>query len=82
VHALLGVQTTPTPVGDVNFDGAVDISDPVAILGYLFQGNALACRGAADFNEDGRTDMSDAIAILASLFLGGLPPEVRVYCDA
>ncbi len=78
--ALLGVQTRPTPVGDVNLDYEVSISDPIALLGYLFQGSRIACLPAADFNEDRRVDISDAIAILSSLFLGGTAPVEEVNC--
>jgi hypothetical protein len=63
--------------GDTNVDQHVDISDPIATLGFLFLGGtALPCADAADANDDGKVDISDAIATLTSLFLGGLelPP--------
>jgi PKD repeat protein len=67
-----------TPVfrrGDANADGKVDISDAIAILGYLFGGgDGPACLDAADANDDGKVDISDAIYLLAHLFLGGPAP--------
>jgi hypothetical protein len=61
--------------GDGNNDGRLDISDPVALLTFLFQGGPPpACPGAADFNQDGKLDIADPIAILSTLFLGAPMP--------
>lgn len=61
--------------GDSNGDGAVDTSDALATLGYLFQGaDPVHCLDAADVNDDGALDISDAIGELQHLFLGGPPP--------
>jgi len=62
--------------GDVNADGAVDVSDPVAALGHIFLGSpaALPCLEAADCDGSGVLDISDGIALLAFLFTGGRPP--------
>jgi hypothetical protein len=62
--------------GDSNVDGVLDISDAVAILGFLFLGSAsLSCDDAADVNDDGALDLSDAVKLLGCLFLGDqLPP--------
>ncbi|MGQ9589809.1 MAG: dockerin type I repeat-containing protein [Planctomycetota bacterium] len=61
--------------GDANMDGAVDVSDPLGILGYVFLGKASPkCREAADSNDDGEIDVSDAVYTLAYLFSGGPPP--------
>ncbi|HVR75105.1 MAG TPA: hypothetical protein VMT52_12265, partial [Planctomycetota bacterium] len=60
--------------GDSNRDGAVDISDPIRVLGFLFLGGAgLPCPDAADSNDDGNIDLSDAVYTLHGLFLGGDP---------
>ena len=57
--------------GDSNADGATDISDAVAILGYLFLGgNRVPCEQAGDANDDGALEISDAVHILSFLFLG------------
>jgi hypothetical protein len=63
--------------GDMNRDGAVDISDPVGILGFLFLGTAPpACQDAADATDDGEVDIADPVFILLRLFQdasGSLP---------
>jgi Ca2+-binding EF-hand superfamily protein len=63
--------------GDANFDGQVEISDAVGVLGFLFLGQtAPLCLDAADANDTGDIDMSDPLTLLWSLFLGGPPlPE-------
>jgi len=71
--------------GDVNRDGTVDLSDPVALLNHLFlQSAAPSCADAADANDDGALDISDPTAILITLFLGGGPlpaPSVEAGID-
>jgi hypothetical protein len=60
--------------GDSNADGATDISDGIAILGYLFLGERkVPCEQAGDANDDGALDISDAVYVLSFLFLGGKP---------
>lgn len=61
---------------DINSDAILDLSDSVALLGYLFLGaKAPVCDDAADVNDDGLLDISDAIRLLSYLFLGdNLPP--------
>ncbi len=58
--------------GDSNVDGAVNISDAVNLLDWLFrgQGSVEACLDAADFNDDGAVDISDPVATLMFLFVG------------
>jgi regulation of enolase protein 1 (concanavalin A-like superfamily) len=62
--------------GDPNSSGTTDISDGIAIFGYLFLGNppALSCKESADTNNSGAVDISDGIAILQYLFSDGPPP--------
>lgn len=68
--------------GDVNQDGALDISDPVGMLGSLFQGGNLACEAAAEVNGDDSFDLSDPVYLLGFLFQGGTPPAWNpVSCD-
>ena len=63
--------------GDSNASGAVDISDPINILGFLFQGRpGPTCPDSADGNDDGVVDISDAIFVLRFLFLAGAPIPV------
>lgn len=55
--------------GDSNADGAIDISDAVYVLSYLFGGGPPpACMDAADANADGGVGLSDAVSILKFLF--------------
>ncbi|MEC7922964.1 MAG: dockerin type I domain-containing protein [Planctomycetota bacterium] len=57
--------------GDSNDDGQVDVSDAVAVLGYLFQGGeAPYCADASDANDDGEINIGDPIVVLRSLFQG------------
>ncbi|MBI4603524.1 MAG: VCBS repeat-containing protein, partial [Planctomycetes bacterium] len=61
--------------GDPNSSGTTDISDGLAIFGYLFLGSeSPRCLESADVNNDGAIDLSDGIAILNWLFTGGLEP--------
>ncbi len=65
--------------GDVDLDGSRQITDPIALLDYLFLGGlAPRCHDAADATDDGALDLADAIAVLAYLFTGGnpLPPPL------
>jgi len=51
---------------------AIDISDPIYLLNFLFSGGPEPpCRDAADATDDGVLDISDAIRILSHLFIGG-----------
>ena len=59
---------------------AIDISDAVFTLDYLFLGgDAPPCEDAAGANDDGVLEISDPMAALGALFLGGsrLPPPSR-----
>jgi hypothetical protein len=58
--------------GRVNGDLIVDLSDAVAILGFLFQGGPTPeVRDSADVNDDGNVDLADAVYLLDFLFRGG-----------
>jgi hypothetical protein len=61
---------------DANGDRAVDISDPIGTLTFLFLGgaNSPSCMDALDANDDGALDVSDGIYSLSFLFLGSSPP--------
>jgi hypothetical protein len=76
-------------VGDVNQDGAFNVSDSIALLNFLFAGGpptALPCgdgkkthqsnRNLTDLNDGGAgaIDISDAIYGLRFLFMSGPPP--------
>jgi hypothetical protein len=63
--------------GDANSDGTVDISDPIAVLGFLFVGSEPpACMDSADSNDDGAVDIADPVMTLFTLFKESVPlPE-------
>ncbi len=70
-------EERPFRRGDVNFDGAFDISDAITILRCQFLGGRCpSCLDAADFNDDGRIDISDPTYLLNWRFLGGPSPPV------
>ncbi len=57
--------------GDANNDGALDQSDGIFLLIYLFlSGEAPECPDAADANDNGRLDIGDPIVILQTVFRG------------
>ncbi|MBI4605554.1 MAG: hypothetical protein HY721_26620 [Planctomycetes bacterium] len=62
--------------GEVNGDGAHDLTDAVVILTHLFLGGGpIFCADSADVNDDGRVDIADPIRLLNYLFAGsGAPP--------
>ncbi|HIO65151.1 MAG TPA: HYR domain-containing protein [Planctomycetes bacterium] len=60
--------------GDANDDGAIDISDAIVIIGYIFLGTPSDCHDALDCNDSGNIDISDAIFHFNTLFQGGPPP--------
>ena len=69
----------PDPSGDVflrgdsNNDGAVDLSDIIYTVHYLFLGgDDPVCLAAADANADTAIDISDAITTVQLLFIGGV----------
>ncbi|MBI4586975.1 MAG: hypothetical protein HY717_23430 [Planctomycetes bacterium] len=60
--------------GDANDDGAVDVSDVVSTLRYLFLGmEAPYCPDAADSNDNGEIEISDPVLVLLSIFQGSGP---------
>lgn len=62
--------------GDVNSDGAINLTDGIAILSHLFQGTEVPqCRDAADADDNGALQLTDAIVIFQFLFLGEDPPR-------
>jgi hypothetical protein len=67
---------------NANGDGAIDISDGVHTLLFLFSsGEAPACEDAADANDDGTVDIADPVYGFNALFTGGAaPPDPYVNC--
>jgi hypothetical protein len=62
--------------GDVDANGAHQVSDAIQIFGFLFLGNpkSLSCEDAADTNDTGNVDLTDGIYLLNYLFSGGKEP--------
>lgn len=62
--------------GDPNSSGTTNITDGIAIFGFLFLGNpaTLSCRESADANNDGTINITDGIYLLSWLFTGGPEP--------
>lgn len=80
VLTVAGTQERPFLRGDANADLGLDISDAIAMLGFLFLGgDPLPCPDAADANDDGTLDISDPIAVLGLLFLAGDVPLPYPY---
>ena len=80
-----GIEVTTCPevsitAGDPNGDGAINIADAIAMLGYLFGGEPLNCVAAMDVNGDNVADISDPIYELAFLFSGGAGPVGGPAC--
>jgi hypothetical protein len=75
VHVVYGFRRSePFLRGDSNFDGRVDIADPIFTLGYLFLGGlSPLCADAADADDSGRIEITDAVGTLEFLFRGGRP---------
>ena len=74
VFAIPGVAHATIVPGDVNEDGAVNLSDPVALLAYLFNSGAVSDAGLlnADVDLSDKVDLADAVYLLDHLF--GSPP--------
>jgi hypothetical protein len=62
--------------GDVSRDGAVNLTDAVRILHFLFLGGAQpTCMDAADADDNGHVMLTDAVYLLNHLFLGASAPR-------
>ncbi len=60
---------------DTDADGAVNLTDPVVLLGYLFLGSKVPdCLDAADADDSGDLSLTDAVYSLSWQFLGGPEP--------
>ena len=61
--------------GDANANGRLDLTDAVAILGFLFSGSeAPPCLESADVDDDGTVGLTDPLGVLNFLFLNGRRP--------
>jgi hypothetical protein len=63
--------------GDGNEDGAIDISDAIRILQFVFPpsiGGPPQCLDSMDTNDDGLINIADPISVIEYLFVSGSPP--------
>jgi hypothetical protein len=81
IEAALVICPTEQPCdcrpGDAGNDNAVDISDVVYLISYIFSGGQppkpyAICSG--DANKDCAVDISDVVYLIAYIFSGGNPP--------
>jgi hypothetical protein len=76
----MGIELTVVPEstlfvrGDPNRDYALNITDVILILHYLFNGEEIACLDSVDVDDSGKIDLSDAIALAMYLFDRGFQP--------
>ena len=82
-----GAGPAPVPIpeflrGDPDDNGAVQLTDGIFLLNFLFLGgDSPACFDAADADNNGALQMTDGIYLLNYLFLGGAsPPEPFEGC--
>ncbi|MBI4603816.1 MAG: hypothetical protein HY721_17815 [Planctomycetes bacterium] len=68
----------PPPVfhrGDADPNGALQLTDAIRVLTFLFLGgDAPSCLEAADADDNGVLQLTDAVRVLSYLFTGGDPP--------
>jgi hypothetical protein len=67
--------TTVLQIGDVDFDGTIDISDLTMLIGYLYIGGPPPepTLGSGNFDCEGGNDIADLSALIAYLYLSGPP---------
>ncbi|TFH65732.1 MAG: hypothetical protein E4G91_01420 [Candidatus Zixiibacteriota bacterium] len=75
VSVHMNVVVPPPLCGDVTGENAVDISDVVALIAYIFAGGAAPIPySSGDANCDSVVDISDAVYLIAYIFSGGQAP--------
>ncbi len=61
--------------GDFNFDGRINVADPILILHHVFSAMSSACEDAGDFDDNELLNVADAVFGLNFVFRGGeVPP--------
>jgi len=78
MHSGMTITDPPPPAyicGDANASGAVDISDAVYLISYIFSGGpAPSPMLRGDANCDSTVDISDVVYLISYIFSGGLAP--------
>jgi hypothetical protein len=63
-------------LGDANEDGAIDVSDVIYLINYLFMGGPEPePLEAGDANSDEVVDIADVVYLINYLFMNGPPPD-------
>ena len=69
--------------GDADASGAMDLTDALVVLGYLFRGAAaLPCQKAGDVNDDGNDDTNYDRRAEVLIRVGRVPPESAKRAEA
>lgn len=75
VSLTLGSSVGPRNVAALNRDGVLDVSDPIFLLLYLYEGGSFPrCARAADPDDDGELQL-DLVYLLNHIFRGAKPPD-------
>ena len=70
-NVVISKQTATVTRGDVNGDGAVNISDVTTLIDYLLSGNSSGINlSAADCNQDSAVNISDVTGLIDFLLSG------------
>ncbi len=78
-HRQINIVLQPAAytLGDANFDGTIDIGDPVYLVNYIFKGGpAPQPYASGDANGDGPIDIGDAVYLINYIFHSGPPPKI------
>ncbi len=67
--------------GDADDNGAVQLTDAVGILNFLFAGGEATCVDAADADDNGTVQLTDAVYVLTFLFAAGPAPPAPGTVD-
>ncbi len=74
-------QTTVLQIGDVDFDGQIDISDLSVLIAYLYLGGPAPqpVLGSGEFDCQSGVDIADLSTLIAYLYLSGPPCACRYF---
>ena len=87
-RSMTGVTDTDTATtlvfmqpGDADNSGAINISDAVYLIAFIFSGGpaSVPVAAAGDANCDGMGNISDAVFLIAYIFSGGPQPPCRPF---
>ncbi len=76
--AVSSPQDGPTFIrGNYKDDGAIDLTDVIVLLGFMFLGDTpQRCDDAGDTDDNGILELTDAIYLLSFMFTGGAAPPL------